>query len=71
MTKDELLALLSSVNSMDAGTAMSFVMSLSINDPRFVMAFEGSAIAAVGFWLAEKAKLGEMFTGKCRLDLTR
>ena len=65
MTKNELLALLGSVNLMEAGTAMSYVISLPINDPRFEMAFEGSAIAAVGFWLAEKAKQGEMFTGKC------
>ena len=41
---------------------MSFVWSLPLNDPRFEMAFERKE-TAVGFWLEEKAKLGELFTG--------
>jgi hypothetical protein len=66
MTKDELrvLALLGSVNSVKAGTAISFVRSLPINDLRFAIPFEGRAKAAIGFWLSEKekAKLGELMT---------
>ena len=63
MTKDDLLALLGSVNSIEAGTAISFVRSLPINDLRFAISFEGRENAAIGFWLEEKAKLGELFTG--------
>ena len=41
MTKDDLLALLGSVNSMEAGAAISFVRSLPRNDVRFAISFEG------------------------------
>ena len=57
-TKDNLLTLLGSVNSMEAGTAISFVRSLPINDLRFAIPFEGRENTAIGFWLEEKAKLG-------------
>ena len=63
MTKDDLLALLGSVNSMEAGAAISFVRSLPRNDVRFAISFERRENAAIGFWLEEKAKLGETFTG--------
>ena len=63
MNQDDLVALLRLVNSKEAGTAISFVKSLPSNDLRFAMSFEGSENAAVGFWLEEKAKLGESDTG--------
>ena len=62
MTKNELLALLGSVNSMEAGAAVSFVRSLPDNDPRFQTSFEGKEQAAIGFWLEEKARLGTLFS---------
>ena len=67
MTREELLDLLGTVDSIEAGAVMSFVMSLPITDPRFETPFEG-AKAAIGFWLKEeeKAKLSELLTGMTR-----
>ena len=68
MTKKELLELLGTVDSIEAGAVMSFVMSLPITDPRFETLFEGKAKAAIGFWLKEeeKAKLSELLTCMAR-----
>ena len=60
MTKKDMLNLLSSVDSMEAGAAISFVKSLEDNDPRFETSFEGKTNAAIGFWQREEnARQGE------------
>ena len=63
MTRDALIALFDSTDSMEAGAVISFVMSLAYDDIRFETSFEGRANTAIGYWLAEKAaSVGEFFT---------
>ena len=65
MTKKDMLALLGTVNSMQAGAAISFVNSLADNDPRFEMSFEGKAKTAIGYWQREEnARLSEFSPSK-------
>ena len=59
MTKKDMLDLLGTVNSIQAGAAISYVLSLKDNDPRFKMSFGGNANAAIGFW--QREELGEFF----------
>ena len=60
MTKKDMLDLLGTVNSIKAGAAISYVLSLKDNDPRFQLSFGGNANTAIGFWQREeKARLGE------------
>ena len=66
MTRDELLALLGSVDSQDAGAATSFVERLVDGDPRLGRSFPG-ALAAIGYWLAQRdASLGQFLPFTCR-----
>lgn len=65
MAKKDMLDLLGSMDSIEAGAVVSFVMSLEDNDPRFETSFEGKANAAIGFWREEKARLlGEFSQSK-------
>ena len=55
MTKDELLVLLGSLDSIEAGAAASFVESLDSKDPRFQRPFLGSKpLSTLGYWLEQK-----------------
>ena len=53
MTKDELLLLLGSVDSENAGIATAFVEGLEDNDVRFQRPFPG-AQAAIGYWIRQE-----------------
>ena len=54
MTKDELLVLLGSLDSIEAGAAAWFVESLESNDPRFQRPFLGKPLSTLGCWLEQK-----------------
>jgi hypothetical protein len=54
MTKEEVLALLRTVNSANAGTV---VAKLKDDDDRFAQPFNG-ALAAVGYWSGEERRAG-------------
>ena len=54
MTKDELLALLGSLNLESAGAAASYVESLGRDDPRFQGSFLWTPLSTLGYWLEQK-----------------
>ena len=54
MTKDELLVLLGSLDSIEAGAAASYVESLDSGDPRFQGSFLGKPLSTLGYWLEQK-----------------
>ena len=54
MTKDELLVLLGSLDSIEAGAAASYVESLEKGDPRFQGSFLGKPLSTLGYWLEQK-----------------
>ena len=54
MTKDELLVLLGSLDSIEAGVAASYVESLDKGDPRFQGSFLGKPLSTLGYWLEQK-----------------
>ena len=56
MSKDELLALLGSVDSIEAGAAVSFVESLDSEDPRFLRPCLGKPLNTLGYWLDQQRK---------------
>lgn len=53
MGKEEVLKLLGTEDSMEAGSAISFVLNVPDDDARFQQRFPGHK-AALGFWLREK-----------------
>ena len=60
MTKEDLLNLLESINSENAGKAIAFVEGLSDNDVRFARSFPGDkAEAAIGYWLWQEERSGK------------
>ena len=68
MTKEELLILLGSVDTENAGAATAFVEGLADNDARFAKSFPG-AQAAVGYWLAQERTLSAGVFYPCAYDL--
>ena len=54
MTKEELLVLLGSLDSIEAGIAASYVESLDKGDPRFQVSFLGKPLSTLGYWLEQK-----------------
>ena len=54
MTKDKVLVLLGSLDSIEAGIAASYVESLDEDDPRFKGSFLGKPLSILGYWLAQK-----------------
>jgi len=56
MTKDELLALLGSLDLIEAGAAVSFVESLDSDDPRFLRLRLGKPMNTLGYWLDQQRK---------------
>ena len=54
MTKASILALLSSVDSFQAGQAIAVVEGLDENDARFRQEFANRPNAAVGYWIEQK-----------------
>ena len=53
MTKDDLLVLLGTLNTIDAGTAAAYVESLEDDDPRFQRPFLGKPLSILGYWLQQ------------------
>ena len=71
MTKDELLVLFGSLDSIEAGAAASYVESLDRGDPRFQGSFLGKPLSTLGYWLEQKkiASEGGFSPSKpCKVD---
>ena len=66
MTKEELLNLLGSVDSENAGIAIAFVEGLADRDGRFAKSFSGPS-TTVGYW-AQQARASAGVISPCRVS---